>query len=59
MQDFRDAIEANFRGEWGGHQVSHRFKYRQYKCPRGTQCQDHGQFVALSVLCYRMSIYKP
>jgi hypothetical protein len=49
MQDFRNVVEANFRGEWRGHQVSHRFKYRQYKCTCGAQRQDHGQFVAFIV----------
>ena len=43
MQDFGDVVEANFRGEWRGHQVSHRFKYRQHKCTCGAQRQDHGQ----------------
>jgi hypothetical protein len=50
MQDFGNVFEADFRGEWAGHQVSHRFKYRQYKCTCGAQRQDHGQFVALSFM---------
>ena len=50
MQDLGNVVEANFRGEWRGHQVPHRFKYRQYKCTCGAQRQDHGQFVASSFM---------
>jgi hypothetical protein len=57
MQDFRNVFEANFRREWGGHQVSHRFKYRQYKRTCGAQRQDHGQ-LWLHHSYYRASIYK-
>ena len=45
MQDRGNAIEADFRGEWRGHQIPHRFEHRQYKRPGCTRRQDHGRLL--------------
>ena len=57
MQDRGNATEADFRGEWRGHQIPHRFEHRQYKRPRCTRRQDHGRLLFRHV-CNVVSINK-